>query len=166
VKRRHLVELEHLPWWPRVFRDGVTDLLATARRLAKTYSVIAPRLAAALKGSGTTQIIDLCSGGGGPWLDLLPALRSEGATVSLCLTDKYPNTSTPQILATEFEAASRRGLFKKVLVMKAGQNRFGDHSMAVGNSMTGRNRPYVASIGNARAEAHVRTPAIVVRHPL
>jgi hypothetical protein len=29
-------------------------------------------------------------------------------------------------------AASRRGLFKKVLVMKTGQNRFGDHSMAVG----------------------------------
>jgi hypothetical protein len=46
----------------------------------------------ALERSGATHIIDLCSGGGGPWLDLLPALRAQGVTVSLCLTDQYPNT--------------------------------------------------------------------------
>jgi len=115
VKRRHLVELEDLPWWPRVFRDGETDYFAIALRLAKTYSVIAPRLAAALKRSRTTQIIDLCSGGGGPWLDLLPALRAEGATVSLCLTDKYPNTAAlakiaGKIPGVRFEAESVNAL--------------------------------------------------------
>jgi hypothetical protein len=92
MKRRHFIELEDLPWWPRVFRDGETDYLATALRVAKTYSVMVPRLAAALERSGARQIVDLCSGGGGPWLDLLPALRARNATVSLCLTDKYPNT--------------------------------------------------------------------------
>jgi hypothetical protein len=25
VKRHHLVELEDLSWWPRVFRDAATD---------------------------------------------------------------------------------------------------------------------------------------------
>jgi hypothetical protein len=92
MKRRHLVELEDLPWWPRVFRDAATDYLATAIRIMKTYNGLAPRLAAALGRDGATRITDLCSGGGGPWVELLPALRARGADVSLCLSDKYPNT--------------------------------------------------------------------------
>src|SRR5438105_1164059 len=92
VKRRHLVELEDLPWWPRVFRDAATDYLVTALRHARTYRGLVPRLVAALERTGTRGITDLCSGGGGPWADLLPALRAAGADVSLCLTDKYPNT--------------------------------------------------------------------------
>ena len=51
VKRRHLVELEDLPWWPRVFRDAATDYLVTALRHAGTYLGLVPRLAAALKRS-------------------------------------------------------------------------------------------------------------------
>jgi hypothetical protein len=65
------------------------------------YSGLAPRLAAALKRAGTIKITDLGSGGGGPWPDLLPALRAEGVDVSLCLTDKYPNTAALQRLAAE-----------------------------------------------------------------
>jgi hypothetical protein len=91
VKRRQLVELEDLPWWPAMFRDAQTDYLATALRVTKTYSVLAPRLAAALARCGATEIVDLCSGGGGAWTELLPALRAAGAAVSLCLTDRYPN---------------------------------------------------------------------------
>jgi len=111
MQRRHLVELEDLPWWPRVFRDGETDYMATALRVAKTYSVIVPRLATALERSGARQIVDLCSGGGGPWLDLLPALRARNAAVSLCLTDKYPNTAAlakvaKKMAGVRFEAES------------------------------------------------------------
>jgi hypothetical protein len=91
MKRLQLVELEDLPWWPRVFRDAATDYLVTALRFSSTYIRLAPRLAAALKRSGATRIIDLCSGGGGPWADLYPALCAAGAEVSVCLTDKYPN---------------------------------------------------------------------------
>jgi hypothetical protein len=91
VKRRHLVELEDLPWWPRLFRDAGTDYLVAAIRHAKVYLGLAPRLAAAVQRSGATQVIDLCSGGGGPWPDLLPALRANEVDVPVCLTDKYPN---------------------------------------------------------------------------
>ena len=101
MKRRHLVELEDLAWWPRIFRDGVTDFLVVAQRTTKFYSAFASRLAGALKRSQSTQVIDLCSGAGGPWPDLLPALRNEGIEVSVCLTDKYPNT-------TALEAVSRQ----------------------------------------------------------
>src|SRR3954471_14132854 len=79
VKRRHLVELEDLPWWPRVFRDAATDYLVTALRLSRTYTPLVPRLADAIGRSGATQVTDLCSGGGGPWPEMLPALRARGA---------------------------------------------------------------------------------------
>jgi len=93
VKRRHLVELEDLPWWPRVFRDAATDYLVTAIRHAKLYDRLAPRLAAAIKRSGADRVIDLCSGGGGPWPGLLQALRGQGVDVPVWLTDKYPNVA-------------------------------------------------------------------------
>jgi hypothetical protein len=93
LRRRHLIELEDLPWWPRLFRDAATDYLVAAIRHTRTYAGLAPRLAAAVKRTGAAQIIDLCSGGGGPWPDLLPALRASGVDVPVCLTDKYPNTA-------------------------------------------------------------------------
>jgi hypothetical protein len=91
MKRRQLVELEDLPWWPRLFRDAVTDYLVMALRHVKTYDALAPRLAEAVRKSGATQIVDLCSGGGGPWPVLAPALRDCGVDVPVVLTDKYPN---------------------------------------------------------------------------
>lgn len=100
MKRRHLVELEDLAWWPRLFRDAATDYLVTAIHHAKVYDTLAPRLAAAVKRSGATQVIDLCSGGGGPWPDLLPALRANGVDVPVCLTDKYPNIAALTRVAT------------------------------------------------------------------
>jgi hypothetical protein len=93
VKRRQLIELEDLPWWPRVFRDAATDYLVTVIHHAKVYDGHAPRLAAAIKRTGSGRIIDLCSGGGGPWPTLLPALRACGLDVPVYLTDKYPNAA-------------------------------------------------------------------------
>jgi hypothetical protein len=94
MKRRQFVEVEDLAWCPQVFRNGVTEYLTTVVRIGKTYAALAPRLAAAVRQSGTAQITDLCSGGGGPWADLLPRLRAAGVDVSVCLTDKYPNAQT------------------------------------------------------------------------
>lgn len=56
------------------------------------YSVAAPLLARALTRLGETRIVDLCSGGGGPWPDLvrrIPAIG--GPAVRVTLTDAYPN---------------------------------------------------------------------------
>lgn len=111
MKRCHLVELEDLSWWPRTFRDAATDYLVTAIRHAKLYNGLAPRLADAVQRCGATQIVDLCSGGGGPWPDLLPALRAAGVDVPVCLTDKYPNVAALGRLAEttpglRFEAES------------------------------------------------------------
>ena len=93
MRRRHLVELEDLAWWPGPFRDGVTDYLATVLRVFRPYQPLVSKLAAAVKRSGATRITDFCSGGGRPWLGLLPALRAAGVSASICLTDKFPNAS-------------------------------------------------------------------------
>src|SRR5208282_18078 len=45
-------------------------------------------------------VLDLCSGAAGPWLWLHSALAERGVSVSVCLTDKYPNLEG-------FERASR-----------------------------------------------------------
>lgn len=105
MKRRHIVELADLPWWPRLFRDAATDYLVAAIHRAKLYNALAPRLAAAIQRSGADRIIDLCSGGGGPWPDLLPALREHGVDVPVCLTDKYVN-----LRALEWVAANTTGV--------------------------------------------------------
>jgi hypothetical protein len=105
MKRRQLVELEDLAWWPRTFRDGATDYLAASMRVAKAHAVVAPTLAAALARAGATRVVDLCSGGGGPWPGLLPALRDQGVDVRVRLTDRFPN-----VAALRAAAAATPGL--------------------------------------------------------
>jgi hypothetical protein len=100
LKRLHLFELEDLSWWPRTLRDAATDYLVTAIRQGKLYDALAPLLASALRRSGATSITDLCSGAGGPWPDLLPALRSAGVDLPVVLTDKYPNISALSSLSS------------------------------------------------------------------
>jgi hypothetical protein len=99
MKRRQLVELEDLPWWPRTFRDAATDYLATSMRVVKAPTVVAPLLATALARAGATHVVDLCSGGGGPWAALLPALREQGVDVRVRLSDKFPNVAALRALA-------------------------------------------------------------------
>jgi hypothetical protein len=43
-----------------------------------------------MQATGTTGVLDLCSGGGGPWLTLQPELEKSGP-VTVVLSDLYPN---------------------------------------------------------------------------
>jgi hypothetical protein len=101
MRRRQLVELEDLSWWPRTFRDAATDYLAASVRVSKAHERIAPVLAAALRRCHATQVVDLCSGAGGIWPRLLPALRSQGVDVQVTLTDKFPNLAALERAAAE-----------------------------------------------------------------
>lgn len=91
MKRLHLIEIHDQDWCPRTVRDGATDYLQFVIATTKSYAAMVPILASALQRTGTRQVLDLCSGAAGPWLWLQPVLAERAVSVSVCLTDKYPN---------------------------------------------------------------------------
>jgi len=74
-----------------MIRDAETDYLQFVIAKFKPYAAMVPALVTALQRTGTRQVLDLCSGAGGPWQWLHPALAAKGLNVSVRLTDKYPN---------------------------------------------------------------------------
>jgi hypothetical protein len=85
-------EFHDQKWFPKGLRDGVTDALQFILSLGGIYRPIVPLLNEAMEAGSATRIVDLCSGGGGPWLWLYRLLRvSDGRRIEVCLTDKYPN---------------------------------------------------------------------------
>ena len=91
MKRVHFIEIHDQDWCPRTIRNGETDYLQFVIATTKPYAAMVPILAGALQRSGARQVLDLCSGAAGPWLWLQPVLAERGVSVSVCLTDKYPN---------------------------------------------------------------------------
>jgi hypothetical protein len=86
MSRLHLFEIHDQPWCPPSLRDALTDFLQFTINLGHTYAPVTPLLRDAIARAGATQVVDLCSGAGGPWR----TLRHEIA-VPVILSDKYPN---------------------------------------------------------------------------
>jgi hypothetical protein len=92
MRRLHLLEIEDQAWFPRFLRDAVTDLLQFTFSVCGFYKPAVEHLHRAIRNSGAQDVVDLCSGGGGPWLDLQRRLEAKhGMTVRVRLSDKYPN---------------------------------------------------------------------------
>jgi hypothetical protein len=101
MRRVQFIELHEQPWFPASLRADVTDALQFGFNLLHAYDPIAPLLQSVIactvnRTNGTQSIVDMCSGGGGPWLDLLRNLHSreasaDSADLQVWLTDKYPN---------------------------------------------------------------------------
>jgi hypothetical protein len=92
MQRRAWFELHDHPLFPGFLRDLMTDGLEAMWNAGDIYGPVLPRLRRALAESGASRIIDLCSGGGGPWLRLSRELAESGEQApAILLTDKYPN---------------------------------------------------------------------------
>ena len=91
MKRVHLFEFTDMAWYPSVFRGIQTDYLQFIATLNKSYRNLIPLFQRALESSPEKQIVDLCSGGTGPWENLQEQLKQGGIEVNIKLTDKYPN---------------------------------------------------------------------------
>ena len=96
----HLLEIEDEPWCPRAIRDGGTDWLQFLANFHKGFNVIGVRLREAMRRVGSDRIVDLCSGGGGPWQTLAPLLAQSGG-VTVQLTDFYPNRAAHERVSAE-----------------------------------------------------------------
>lgn len=90
MKRRRWFEIHDQPWFPRFLRDLITEALEAVWNENHTYRSIAAKLREAVAQSGAGQIVDLCSGGGGPWLGLYEDVAA-GRPLRIVLTDFYPN---------------------------------------------------------------------------
>jgi hypothetical protein len=91
MARLQLVELEDLPWFPRILRDGGTAFLALAERLSGHGRMLVGPLERALDATGESRLVDLCSAGGGPAAVIADELAKRGREVNVTLTDLYPN---------------------------------------------------------------------------
>jgi hypothetical protein len=92
MARADLIEIHDHPRFPAFFRDLVTDALQIIWNVSDLYKPIVPRLRQAMDTCGTCEVVDLCSGGGGPWLRLSQDFEEQhGFPLKVCLTDKYPN---------------------------------------------------------------------------
>jgi hypothetical protein len=89
--RIHLFEFEDQKWFPTFLRNYGTDFLQFLSNKTKMYKPIIPIIKIGLKKSGTNQIIDLCSGGGGGLIWLNSELKKDIPDLKIILTDFYPN---------------------------------------------------------------------------
>lgn len=92
MKRIRLFEFHDKSWCPRLIRSEITNILQFSTERRNTFKHVIPKLIATLDLCKSKHIVDLCSGGGGPWLKLY-----EHEKISkIYLTDKYPNTIAMQ----------------------------------------------------------------------
>ena len=106
MKRIHLFEFTDLPWYPQTFRRIQTDYLQFAATLGSGHKNLIPLFKKAMQHTGTAEILDLCSGGTGPWIRLQEQLRHAGIDVSIKLTDKFPDPESVQ----KWTESSREGI--------------------------------------------------------
>ena len=93
MKRWHLFEWEDCSWFPSTLRDLMTDYLRQVVVVFNLYEPVVPILDQLLQRTGTTTVVDLASGAGGPWAVLAPLLQARHPALHVVLTDRYPNVA-------------------------------------------------------------------------
>lgn len=89
--RLHLFEFLDQSWLPGALRDGGVAFLETMYRVSNgANKAFGEKMAAVLRETGEREILDLCSGGAGPVLHTLPALRAALGSVKVTLSDLFP----------------------------------------------------------------------------
>jgi hypothetical protein len=91
MRRIHLFEFLDQSWCPQAVRDGATDCLEAITSTADVYRTVRPIFLDAIQACEATHVVDLCSGGGGPWfskqwLHVVASMR-----LRVALTDKFPS---------------------------------------------------------------------------
>jgi len=95
-------------WCPDVVRRLATDFMGTFLPKMKVHAPALPALVEALRETGSTNIVDLCTGMGGPLLAYKRQLEAEvGAPLTITLTDLFPNHRVRDEIATRGDDSIR-----------------------------------------------------------
>lgn len=87
-----LFEFEDKAWLPAIIREGMTDYLRFILNSGNFYEPVSPLILQLLKATGSSELIDLCSGGGGT-IEQIQKNMQQKYTMQLpfMLTDIFPN---------------------------------------------------------------------------
>ncbi|MET4075882.1 hypothetical protein [Hymenobacter sp. UYCo722] len=109
MKRIHLFELEDFAWFPNWIRICLTRLIVVMHKFLGSPADLVQLLSRALAHSERAAIVDLCSGSGGPMLEVYRTLKQQpGLTrLMLILTDLYPNRTLAAAIQGQADAALR-----------------------------------------------------------
>jgi hypothetical protein len=91
VPRLHLIEIHEQQWCPAIVRDALRGVLQQAMSRMPGFEFILEDLLSAMDATGTTEVLDLCAGSGGPWVRLYPLLASDPRIERVRQTDLYPD---------------------------------------------------------------------------
>ncbi len=91
MKRLHLFEFEDQRWFPKTLRSFATDWLRVVQSRMRLHEPVVEVLRELLATTGDHRIVDLCSGSGGPLVDIFREFEARGKTIEVLLTDRYPH---------------------------------------------------------------------------
>ena len=88
-------------------RHGATDCLEAIISRADIYRPVQAEIFRAIRDCGAQRVVDLCSGGGGPWLSAgWRAALVHHAPLTVVLTDKFPSDVLPARLGKDSALSS------------------------------------------------------------
>ena len=90
LPRLHLFEFNDSPWAPQWLRESIVRALSEANRLGGLVDGVVGPLTRCLERTGTNEVLELCSGAGGPAEILLEALHRVHPKARLVLSDLFP----------------------------------------------------------------------------
>jgi hypothetical protein len=95
MKRIHLFEFEDQAWFPDWIRVLMTRYIMTFHKMLGTADLLLPLVEKGLRYTNDKVILDLCSGSGGPMIEVTQNLKKlpQHKNLKLILSDLYPNLS-------------------------------------------------------------------------
>lgn len=90
MARLQLFEFNDAPWAPAALRATLVEALSRAIRWGRLLDGLVSPLARCLELAGTSQVLDLCAGAGGPAAVLSEAMARRGHDVHFLMCDLYP----------------------------------------------------------------------------
>ena len=99
--RLHLIEFHEQDWFPAPIRNGLRAVLQKISSTLPGYEAITEVLLEAMAASGSTSVLDLCAGAGGPWVRLAPRLAEDPRIEQVLLTDLFPDMEAMEAMQSE-----------------------------------------------------------------
>lgn len=93
LPRLQLFEFNDAPWAPKLLKETIIEALSRAIRWGRLMDGLVEPLAKCLEAAGTSKVLDLCAGAGGPALVLSEAMAQRGHDVHFLMTDLLPQVA-------------------------------------------------------------------------